>query len=377
MRMLVAVAVAAALTGCAGGASAPSVPTAPVAPATGGGADTGGPSLGTPRAVHRATALPGGAVLFTGGCSAAGCEGVAAAATTARYDPGTGAVSAGPRLAVPRLSHTATLLPDGRVLVAGGYPGEGAPPTGSVEAVDPATGTITPYGRLRTARADHTATLLPGGRVLVAGGRGADGAALRDTELLAPDGTVTAGPPLPGPRTAHTATALGPRIVLVGGTGTADPALATTAVLDVRTLRWSAGPRLSKPRVKHATVALPGGRLLVVGGSPDAESADLYADTEVLTGDRFTRGPALADGRYKLSDAVAVLPDGRVLVAGRPTLLAIDVTAGTVRPVPGPPLDGRRSFQTLTLLPGNRPLIAGGYDSGITPTARTWLFPPS
>lgn len=368
MRVVLAlVALVLVVTGCAADPSPAPAPAAS-SPAVAG-------SLGTPRAVHRATTLPGGAVLFTGGCSATGCGGVAAAATTARYDPATDTVTAGPRLAVPRLSHTATLLPDGRVLVTGGYPGEGAPPTDSIEAVDPVAGTVTPYGRLRTARADHTATLLPDGRVLVAGGRDAGGTALRDTELLAPDGTVTAGPPLPEPRTAHTATVLGSRLVLVGGTATADPALASTAELDVRTLRWSVGPRLLKPRVKHAAVALPGGGLLVIGGSGDAESAELYADTEVLAGARFRAGPGLDDGRYKLSDAVAVLPDGRVLVAGGSTLLAVDVVAGTVRPVPGPALDGRRSFQTLSLLPGDRVLVAGGYDSAIEPTSRLWVFP--
>lgn len=69
-----------------------------------------------------------------------------------------------------------------------------------------------------------------------------------------------------------------------------------------------------------------------------------------------------------------MLPDGRVLVAGGPTLLAVDVATGTVRPVPGPALDGRRSFQTVSLLPGGRALVAGGYDGAIAPTARTWIF---
>lgn len=351
------------LTGCSGTPEPPPEPTT-TAP---------GPSLGTPRAVHRATTLPGGAVLFTGGCSEPGCGGVAAAGTTARYDPATGAVTPGPRLAVPRLSHTATPLPDGRVLVAGGYQGEGRPPTDTVEAVD--GGTVTAYGRLGTARADHTATLLPDGRVLVAGGRGADRAALRSTELLAPDGTVTAGPELPEPRTAHTATAVGRRLVLVGGTATDGPALAGTAVLDLGTLRWSAGPPLRTPRVKHAAVALPGGALLVLGGSPDAESSEQYADTELLPpGGRFRPGPGLGDGRYKLADAVVALPDGRVAVAGGPTVGLLDVAAGTVRTVGGPALDGRRSFQSLSLLPGGRLLVAGGYDARITPTAATWLF---
>ena len=145
-----------------------------------------GPSLGLPRAVHRATTLADGRVLFTGGCSRPGCEGVAAAATTAIFDARRAVISAGPRLRQPRISHTATLLADGRVLVAGGYPGEGAPPTASMEVFDPAAGAFRSFGSLRVARADHTATLLPDGRVLVAGGRGVDGTALRSVEIVSP-----------------------------------------------------------------------------------------------------------------------------------------------------------------------------------------------
>jgi Galactose oxidase, central domain len=351
----------AVVAGCGGGAAPEPVPDP-------------GLTLGVARAVHRATSLADGRVLFTGGCSEAGCGGVAAAAATAVYEPATGRVRAGAALAQPRLSHTATLLADGRVLVAGGYPGEGAPPTDSVEVVG-TDGTIRPYGRLRTARADHSATLLPDGRVLVAGGRDTGGAALGTTELLAPDGTVTAGPPLPSPRTAHTATVVGARVVLAGGTATADPALGSTAVLDPATLRWTAGPPLRRPRVKHAAVALPDGGLLVVGGAPGAEANEQFADTELLPpgGTRFRAGPELTDGRYKLADAVAALPDGRVVVAGGPTVDLLEPATGRTTTLPDS-LGRRRSFQTLSLVPGGV-LVAGGYDASIVPSPELWLVP--
>ena len=67
-----------------------------------------------------------------------------------------------------RTSHTATLLPNGKVLVAGGYNGFGS--LSSAELYDPATGSWSPTGSLGTARDSHTATLLPNGKVLVAGG---------------------------------------------------------------------------------------------------------------------------------------------------------------------------------------------------------------
>jgi hypothetical protein len=68
--------------------------------------------------------------------------------------------------------HTATLLPDGRVLVVGG--GNGTGPTASEELWDPATATFSRAGSLAGARMMHTATLLPDGRVLVVGGSGYD-----------------------------------------------------------------------------------------------------------------------------------------------------------------------------------------------------------
>src|SRR5436190_7951827 len=72
------------------------------------------------------------------------------------------------RLAVARVYHTATLLPNGKVLVTGGYDGNNAFAT--AELYDPATGTWTPTGSLTVARFRHKATLLPNGQVLVSGG---------------------------------------------------------------------------------------------------------------------------------------------------------------------------------------------------------------
>ena len=289
-----------------------------------------------PRAVHRATTLADGRVLFTGGCSTAGCGGVADAAVTSVFDPASGRIELGPQLRQPRLSHTATLLHDGRVLVVGGYPGEGAPPTASIELFDPDGGTVSTAPPLRFARADHTASLLPDGRVLVVGGRGADGAASRTVEIIDPTtGRVTNGPELPTPRTAQVASTLEDRVLLVGGTTMTDAAVATSLLLDQSAMRWTSGPSMLRARVKHAAVALADGGVLVLGGAADAESRECFSDTEILANGapRFRRGPDLPEGRYKLTDAVATLPDGRIVVAGGPTLEVVDVTKGTIRSV--------------------------------------------
>jgi len=84
------------------------------------------------------------------------------------YDPGSGMWSATGSLATTRINHTAMLLLNGKVLVAGGFNTSGA--LASAELYDPASGTWTATGSLNTAREFHTATLLPNGKVLVAGG---------------------------------------------------------------------------------------------------------------------------------------------------------------------------------------------------------------
>ena len=182
-----------------------------------------------PRAVHRATLLSDGSVLVTGGCTERGCGGFDAGRRAERYVPGRGLV-ADAEMATPRASGTATLLADGRVLLVGGYPGEGRPPTSSAEVYDPATDSFAAVGDLGTARADHSATLLPDGQVMVAGGFDAEGGALSTTEYFDPaTGEFRPGPGLSQPRAAHVAVLAGRDLVLVGGTQTPRPSRPPTS----------------------------------------------------------------------------------------------------------------------------------------------------
>jgi hypothetical protein len=329
--------------------------------------------LTQPRAVHRATLLQDGRVLVTGGCTQRGCDGFDEGRRAEVYDGDRGLVPDA-EMATPRASGTATLLADGRVLVAGGYPGEDRPPTATAEVYEPARDAFEAVGDLTTARADQSATLLPDGRVLVAGGFDADGEALDSTELFDPaTNTFRAGPALVRPRADHVAVLSGPYVVLVGGTEDTD-AIAATDVLDVRGGGWSPGPELTTPRVKMGAVASGSGRVFVVGGATDTEGRQKLRSSELVDVAAGTAvpGPELSEGEYKLDGAVATLPDGRVVVGGGSDLEVYDAEAASVRQVEVPGYDAR-SFRTVTAVGPDTVLVLGGYDADIVPTDSAFL----
>ena len=122
----------------------------------------------TPRGGHTATLLADGTVLIVGGVIA-GCCPARILPAAELYDPRTGTFKATGDTTTPRSDHTATLLPDGRVLIAGGVSTPNAGPA-SAELYDPATKTFTPTGDMTRARWGHAATLLLSGKVLIVGG---------------------------------------------------------------------------------------------------------------------------------------------------------------------------------------------------------------
>jgi N-acetylneuraminic acid mutarotase len=229
---------------------------------------TAAAALGTARSGHTATVLPNGKVLVAGGLNAAG-----PCATVELYDAASNTWTVVQALSATRLNHTATLLPNGKVLVAGGYDGFGNMRAG-VEIYDPAANTWASGSPLAAARYSHTATVLPNGKVLVAGGWGSAGTRPA-IELYDPatDAWTLAGT-LATAHEAHTATLLSNGTVLVAGGGYTSVHSATTYATDMTELydpatnTWSLTNRLIVgPRLGHTATLLRSGAVLVAGGT--------------------------------------------------------------------------------------------------------------
>lgn len=250
--------------------------------------------------------------------------------------PPVGTWTATASMAVARRNHTATLLPDGKVLVAGGMDSNddaSFKALASAELHDPRTGAWSATGDMIHPRAWHTATLLPNGLVLVAGGLCPGlyektcpavedpSGAMADAELYDPKtGMWKATGSMTSPRSEHTATLLADGKVLVVGAELApDLLIASTEVYDPATGRWAATGDLHTARWQQFAVGLPDGGALVAGGygaiSPNvnalAASVELYhPETGTWRG-----GPALLVGRAQGGTAV-LLKSGSVLIAG-------------------------------------------------------------
>ncbi|WNG44853.1 kelch-like protein [Archangium minus] len=329
-------------------------------PPVGSWARTG--SLVQPRRAHKATVLPNGKVLVSGGVLEEFMMDAYSYKTAEVYDPATGTWSLTGSMAGERAYHTSTLLPDGKVLVVGGT-GLNAVEgtiggTATAEVYDPATGVWSPTGSMADERTHHTATLLPNGKVLVVGGSGLSTAELYDPAT----GTWSATGSMASSRYNHTATLLPNGKVLVAGGWGSTSHLATAEVYDPATGTWSATGSMASSRDGHTATLLLSGKVLVAGGTrsrlPTVELYDpatgTWSATDSMAEDHFTHTATL-------------LPNGKILVAGGfGGIEGSQVTAEVYDPATGtwslaaPMLIARQNLAAV-LLPNGKVLIAGGH----------------
>lgn len=309
-------------------------------------------AMGTARTSHTATLFPDGTVLIAGGVSVPSAE---------KYDPSTGKFTptAG---SVTRYSHTATLLADGKVLITGGGGLNGDAVLATAELFDPSTGMFTlTAGSMSVARTGHKATLSDG-KVLITGG-GSTTADLFDPSTG--KFTPTTGK-LVTARVNDTATLLANgKVLITGGFNTVG--LATAELYDPATESFSATGSMGTARVAHtATLLNTGantGKVLVAGGS-GLSSAEIYDPSTGV----FSATGALAVGRSQ--HTATLLNDGTVLVVGGSdassntlaTSELFNATSGTFAGTGG--LQTPREGHTATLLKDGTVLATGGVNIG-------------
>ena len=308
------------LVPCLGQAQAPSSPGATAVVPGPRWLPTG--NMNAPRNLHTATLLPNGKVLVAGGRDDVASSVLDSAEL---YDPATGTWSVTGRLIAARLGHTATLLPNGKVLVAGGQDNESLNIMDSAELYDPDAGTWSSAGRLRTPRVDHTATLLASGKVLVVGGLGRNSAELFDptTGTWSQTGSLTFG------RESHQATLLRDgRVLVTGGTYDSDLIFpeAAAEIFDPPAGTWKVTSNLNVPRSGHSATPLPDGTVLVAGGLGPPEQV-IQGDTttfyEASTNAAELFAPATTQwtltgilNAERTGHTASLLSDGTVLIAG-------------------------------------------------------------
>ena len=328
------------------------------------------------RAVHTATSLDDGSVLVAGGCTASGCEvGSPDGATAEIFDPASLEFASTGRMKVSRDDHTATLLHDGRVLLAGGWGAKGVLAT--TELYNPDTMTFSSGPVMDFERAGFTATRLPDGRVLLAGGFVDNDRTLAHAEIFDPvSNTVTPAGRMTVARGGHSAALMSDGRVLIAGGLNNGRVIAAAEVFDPRSGSFTPTSVMGTPRYKTATVSLKDGSALVIGGSGDIEGTHLFDSTELFEPEegRFTRGPRMHLARYKLTGSVVRFSTGNVLVAGGAAQAELyDESSQRFHLVSGS-VDGERLFLAATKLSRQRALLIGGYDASITPTARAWVY---
>jgi len=313
---------------------------------------------------HTATLLPNGMVLITGGDEVSCYEGCPAADWSQLYNPTTQQFqfTTGP-MTQDRTGHTATLLLDGTVLVVGGY-ALANPALCSAELYDPNSGLWTSTGSMHACRSDHTATLLPNGEVLVAGGTDSKDNSVSSAELYNPfthGWTVTGA--MSSARSIHSAALLPDGTVLVAG-GEQSPQwsnLSSAETYNSFTGAWTITQRMPVPRSAFPLVTLPFGVLLAVGGGNGAVA---LTGMQMYYGGQWTPTSPMAPPRG--GETATLLQNNMVLVAGGCNNVGSSLSSAALyNPFANSwsttaAMTASRCAQAATLLPNGQVLVTGG-----------------
>jgi WD40 repeat protein len=337
-------------------------------------------SMNAARAGQTATLLPDGDVLVAGGGTA----------TAELYDQATRTFQTTGQMPLPVTDATATLLPDGEVLVAGGQ--HGARQVTDAELYDPATGTWTATGAMNVARSGDTATLLPDGDVLVVGGgcnlgRNCDAGSFLDTlrtaELYDPStGAWTMTGQMHVGREYQTATLLpGGKVLVVGGFTSCDDDFCydtkTAELYDPATGTWAYTGAMHAAREQQTATLLSNGQVLVAGGYNEGGGSGRparYASAELYDPATGTWTPTASMSTRHYGQTATRLRNGWVLIAGGHSRVAEIYEPGLGIWVSPGTMSTVRTDQTATLLPNGTVLATGGYGPGSEPQATAELF---
>ena len=327
-------------------------------------------SMGAARSEHTATLLGNGKVLIAGGYS---YQAGLVTATAELFDESSGSFAMTGDMGTGRHLHTATLLGDGTVLIVGGLDASG--PITSVEIFNSAgKGNFAPTGSMGTARFNHTATLLKDGTVLVAGGGDATSNAIGSAEVFDPATgvfTPTTGSMMAA-RFGHTATLLNDgKVLLTGGTG-GGPSLQTSELYDPATGTFSPAASMGTGRESHSATLLANGNVLVTGGFDGGnplETSEVFSPGT----DAFTASGSMSAQRAR--QTATLLSDGTVLVTGgAPSPIAELFDPAMASFAPAGSMTTTRDGHTATLLNDGKVLVTGGTDGAATALASAEVY---
>ena len=358
-------------------------------------------AMTTPRADQSAVALRDDRVLIAGGTTSGNVGGVTSSAEI--YDPNAKSFTATGSMTVARQGATATLLNDGRVLLAGGVQNVGfRAELSSAELYDPVAGTFTATGSMQTPREGHTATLLRDGQVLVAGGSDNGVHTLDSAEIYDPrSGAWHLAGHMTVPRVAHIAVLLGSGQVLIAGGGRGDMPGGYIVYQNAETYspelkQFKRVPaRMNSDRVGAAALLLNDGRALIVGGKSGkvltsfgpgtlnlnsmaplntAETYDPESGSFVLTGN--LQAPHYLPRLVKLQDGNVLVTSGwRIqgpVVGGMADAEVFLPSTNGFSEVA--PMHVARLQNSSTLLPDGNVLVTGGVDGNSVVTASVEFY---